>query len=204
MTDKSIKHRQAAPAWRKAVTVTAALLLAVTASLVTATAAFAAQPQIDPAYGPPPPPPPVFNPSCSLSVSTAAAGDPVTGTIDGAAPESEVTVTYDGEAMKSGSTDANGHASIEFTVPATASPGLHEVVFAGAGFSCATDITQVLGTSISRSPGGSGSLARTGIQVAFLLAVALVLLIVGLQLVRRARRQRRRLEAAERRRSLVS
>ncbi len=86
-------------------------------------------------------------------------------------------------------------------------------MFAGTGFSCTVNVagTQVGGTQFSNGNGGTGngttvsgsSLVRTGIDVAVMLAVALVLVLAGWQLVRAAKRRRRRIAAQERPRHLV-
>jgi hypothetical protein len=199
MITRGGRHRAAR---RFAAAVTMALSFGFLALLAAAGGAAA---QSNP-YGRPPPPPPEFDTTCSLSAGSATPGETITGTVDGAPPSADVSVTYDGDFIKSGKTDAQGHAAIDFVVPPGSELSPHHVAFTGAGFACSTEVTQVLGLQVGQASGtgrGNGSLAKTGIEVALLLAVALVLIVVGLQIVRRARRQRQRLLAAERRRTLV-
>jgi hypothetical protein len=181
------------------------LLLAVVALVAVPTAALGVPAQsVDSAYGPDPVPPEEVSAVCSVSPTSAAAGDSVVGTLQNGAANADVTVTFDGTFVSSGTTDDQGNATIAFTVPSGGEAGTHQVDFSAPGFSCAIDITQVLGATTARSPSkSSGPLARTGIQIALLLAIALVLVLVGSQLVRRARRHRRRIEAAERRSALL-
>jgi hypothetical protein len=87
---------------------------------------------------------------------------------------------------------------LTYRIPDTLSPGRHELLFVSGGTMC--DPTGgaglgVLGEQISQgSGGGVGGLARTGIEVALVLAVALALLAVGLSLRQAARRRRQRLQ----------
>lgn len=166
-----------------------------------------------------------ISPACSLSPLEATVGTKVTATITNIPVGTEVVLLFDGNQIaKETATadgqgqqalaalrraghlsvaavvqDTSGGAVMSFTVPTT-SVGQHTVVFSGAGFSC--DATggvgfKVLAAAINK-PGGS--LSNTGMQVALYLAVALVLIVVGLQLVRFARARRRRI--ARRRPSL--
>jgi hypothetical protein len=95
--------------------------------------------------------------------------------------------------VHAGAAAATGGVVIVFTVPADAAPGKHSVVFSGAGFSCdptSGDGFAVLGASATKK--SSGGLSKTGIEVATYLAVALVLLLAGWQLLRMGRARRRR------------
>lgn len=123
--------------------------------------------------------------TCSLDKTSATAGSTIKATISGAPASTEFSVKFDGDTVKSGTTDAAGAGSISFTVPTTASAGQHTVVLFGAGFSC--DATAGAGFTVL-----GGTLSRTGTDVAKYLAFALILLVVGLQLVFMARRRRRR------------
>lgn len=165
----------------------------------------------DPAYGcPPSSVPPVINPVCTISPASAAAGDVVTATLSNVPVGREVKLLFDGQVVAQGVTSgsgATGSVGLSFTVQAGTTAGLHTVVFVGAGFQCDPTngagyrIVSVLGESQTRQPtsGSSvGTLARTGIAIALLLAIALVLVIAGSALVRATRRRRRR---AERRRA---
>lgn len=168
----------------------------------------------DPAYGcPPSSSPPGINPTCTISPSSAAAGDVVTATLRDVPSGSEAKLLFDGEVVAQGvatGTGSSGSLSLSFTIQAGTAPGLHSVVFVGAGFECDTTngagyrIVQVLGESTTRTPPGSssgGSLARTGITVALLLAIAIVLVVAGTAVVRAAKRHRRR---AQRQRAAAS
>jgi hypothetical protein len=144
----------------------------------------------DSVYGCNTTPPTTAQATCSLDKTSASPGSTIKATISGAPASSEVSVKFDGDTVKTGTTDANGAGSISFTVPTSASAGSHTVVLFGAGFSC--DATAGAGFTVL-----GGSLSRTGTDVAKYVAVALVLLVVGLQLVMLARRRR----AAGRRRA---
>lgn len=166
----------------------------------------------DPAYGCQPPPsssPPA--PACSVSSKIVAPGQSLTARIERLTPGTEVTLLFDGSAVgratattRPGQTSAS--ADVNFVVPSDARPGQHTLVFSGAGVSCdatgGTGLTvaagvAVLGESTTRVGAGTGvggSLARTGITIAVLLAVAVALLAVGWRLVQGARRRRRRVE----------
>jgi uncharacterized protein YjeT (DUF2065 family) len=166
-------------------------------------------------------------PACSLSTLEATPGTKVTATVTNIPVGTEVTLLFDGNPIATETAtsdgqgqqaraalrpaghlsvtavvqDTSGGAVITFTVPFAAAVGTHTVVFSGPGFSC--DATggagfKVLAAAITQPPGGS--LSNTGITVALYLAVALVLIVGGLQLLRFARARRRRM--ARRRRSL--
>jgi hypothetical protein len=160
------------------------------------------------------------NPSCSIVPESAEAGSTVTGTLKNVPIGTEVSLLFDGDvvAKKTATADgqgqqalgiggrsaghlsvaalavtATGGAVISFIVPGSASAGTHTVVFSGAGFSCDPTFGKgfaVLGASTTRRP---GSVARTGIEVAMYLAVALALIVAGWQLARFARARQRRI-----------
>jgi hypothetical protein len=161
-------------------------------------------------------------PSCSLSTNSATPGTKVTGTITNIPVGTTVTLLFDGNKVAketatadgqgqaalaaipsaghlsagAATADTSGGAIMSFTVPNTATGPGHTVVFSGAGFSC--DATggagfEVKAAAIEKNPGNGGTnLARTGMQIAVYLAVALVLIVVGLQLLRASRARRRR------------
>jgi hypothetical protein len=161
-----------------------------------------------------------INPSCSLSTTAATPGTKITATITNVPVGTQVTVLFDGNEVASATAtadgqgqqalaklqaaghlsvgaavqDSSGGAIVTFNVPASASVGKnHTVVFSGAGFSC--DATggagfEVLAANVTKPGGG---LSKTGIEVATYLAVALVLILVGAQLVRSAKARRRRM-----------
>lgn len=161
--------------------------------------------QCDPVYGctpttPAPPPPTV----CRLDTDAVVAGQIVNAFVSEAPANAVIEITFDGTVVGTGQASPAGEATIAFTVPAGIQPGEHAVFAVGAGFSadCGTvDSVEVLsgggsnpdveGGGAARSSGGR-SLARTGIEIGLLLAIALVLLLAGDRLVRMARRRRRR------------
>jgi hypothetical protein len=171
--------------------------------------------ECDPAYGCDPEEPTAVGPvSCSTGATVVAPGETVEVDVTGAPEGSQVDATYDGTVVASGVADSNGSAKLSFTVPPTSGPGSHSLFVQGAGFSssCGTveganvqgvQVTQP-GASVAGSgsvsagsgsgggSGGGGSLARTGLEVAFWLAIGLVLIVVGSRLVSMARRRRRR------------
>lgn len=164
------------------------------------------QASCDPAYGcPPGTPPPPPAPACSLSVASAAPGVAVTASVTNAGAGASVRITFDGVEVAAATTGSEGSANIQWQVPPRTPPGQHQVFAVGATFNVQCGPfevpggTQVLGESTARNQGtavaGSqgGSLARTGIEIAALLAAAVVLILAGSQLLRLARRHRRRL-----------
>ena len=170
--------------------------------------------QCDPAYGcnpsttaPTGPPP-----SCSVDVGVVVGGQVANATVVNAAGGAAIQITLDGAPAGSGVADGAGSATVAFTVPEGIAPGSHAVFAIGAGFSasCGEVTVEGVGSNVVENPqpgaGGAGdvgageidrgvsggSLARTGIEVALLLVIALVLLLVGRWLVGIERRRRRR------------
>src|SRR4051794_17081040 len=140
---------------------------------------------------------PPTQPTCTLDKTSAAPGATITATIQGTEAGAAISIAFDGTVVKTGNSDNSGNATLQFTVPANASPGKHTVVFFGTGFSC--DPTSGSGFQVLAKAKARGALSRTGIDVALYLAIAAVFLLVGSQLVFLARRRRRR--AASRRRA---
>ena len=137
---------------------------------------------------------------CSLSNTDVTAGETVVGHIEGVPDGAQVTVTFEGTPVGQGTASAqagqsSASADIPFSVPSDAKPGQNTVTFSGAGFTCSVSVqvTAVLGENVTS---GGGPLARTGVQIAVLVAVALVLLVVGAQLRAASRNRKRREEAA--------
>lgn len=191
-------------------TVFAGLLVAAAPLLASAASAQ----QCDPAYGCNPSTTAPTNPApiCSVNVAVVVGGQSATATVVNAAAGAAIQITLDGDPVGSGVADAAGSATIPFIVPTGISPGSHAVFAVGAGFSASCgEVTvegvggaavenpkpgtggpgAVAGDEADRGVGG-GSLARTGIEVALLLAIALVLLLVGRWLIGIERRRRRR------------
>lgn len=188
-----------------------AAVLVVAAAPFTAAATADAQ-QCDPFYGcsPAPSVPPSTTPSCSTSASVATAGQVLSASVASAPAGASIQITVDGVAAGSGTADSAGSATIAFTVPAGIAPGSHTVFAVGAGFSASCGELGVEGvqSNVVENPAqgggaagdvagndvarGGGSLARTGIELALLLAIALALLLVGRRMVAAERRRRRR------------
>jgi hypothetical protein len=131
-----------------------------------------------------------INPSCSLNKTSAAPGETVTATITNIPAGSAVSLLFDGNQVGSENADANGKATVSFTVPNGSTSSSHTVVFSGAGFSC--DATGGAGFDILGSNQRRGGLSTTGIDVALYLAIALVFIVAGWQFVLLARARRRR------------
>ena len=167
-----------------------------------------------------------IQPICTISTKSATPGTEITATISNIPVGTEVTLLFDGNqvgkekatadgqgetalaaipaaghlSVAAPAQDASGGAVMTFVVPANAAVGPgHTVVFTGAGFSCdatgGDGFTVVASTTANR---GGGSLSNTGMNVAIYLAVALVLIVAGAQLVRAARRRRRKLARRQR------
>lgn len=189
-----------------------AVLWAVSTPTATAAPAGRAQTCTDSFYGcPPTTPPPGIQATCTVSQTAAVDGDLVTATLSNVPPGTHAQLLFDGSSVGEGDAGANGSLTISFTVPPSTPPGNHSLVFVGAGFQCdptggAGLTIGVLGEQLSQSrssdtprgiggssSGGIGGLARTGIEVALFLAIALVLVLVGYLLVQTARRRRRRI-----------
>ena len=208
---------------RWAVFAGAVALLVVVVGLSTAAASAStrtlAQTCTDSTYGcTPSTPPPSINPTCSMSETGAAAGDVVSATLSNVPVGTHTQLLFDGQDVAEGDatgSGANGSVTLSFTIPASTPPGTHTVVFVGAGFQC--DATNGKGLTVGvlseqftraptsgdtprSAPSGLGGLARTGIEVALLLAVAIALVLLGSVLVDAARRRHRR---AVRRRNRV-
>jgi hypothetical protein len=147
-------------------------------------------------------PPPT---TCNLNTTVVTAGDTVTATVSNVAVGTQIEITFNGATVATGTAVSDGQgsggATISFRVPANTAAGKYDVRAIGTGFNadCASGAggLQVLAAAVSNA-GGGGSLSRTGIEVGMYLAVALVLLLVGWQLVMRARARTRRI--AQRRR----
>jgi hypothetical protein len=196
-------------------------VLATVALLVTAVPAFAsaASAQVcDPVYGcPPVTEPGTTPPSCTINASTVAGGETVTVSVTDLTPAAAFQVTLDGVVRANGVADASGNANVSFTAPSGLSESSHPVFVVGAGFSA--DCGALVGaavqagviddgsTTTTAAVGGAGvgagravqggSLARTGLEVGLLLAIAACLIVVGQRLLAvRRRRLRRRNDVA--------
>ena len=143
-------------------------------------------------------------PSCQLKTKTAPPGGQATVQVRSVPRGAEVEVRFDGRTVAEATATPAGSSPrvnvvIDFVVPASASAGEHFVTAVGAGFSvaCQTgdgeELTvaggEVLSSSVERSGGSEGSLPKTGVYIALLLVIGLVLLFMGrlLQLASRRR-----------------
>jgi hypothetical protein len=148
---------------------------------------------------------PGTQPSCQLRTRAAAPGETVTVHLRAISRGDQVEVRLDGEVVAQATAPSSGSAprvnfNIDFVVPSDTEPGQHAVTAVGAGFtaSCRTangDDLQVAGSEVLSSGvergGGGGSLPRTGMYIALLVALALVLLVVGRAVLTESRRRAR-------------
>lgn len=151
--------------------------------------------------------------SCSLSNGKAKAGESVTGSVKGVffgehvrilfdgvqvaeatAPAAPVVaqsasgaVVFGGQAIAAADEPGTTTLSIKFVIP-KAAPGTHIVSAVGDTFTCLCNPNGAF-TVLAASTGG-GSLARTGVEAALVLVMAMVLLLVGRAFVAEARRRR--------------
>ena len=143
---------------------------------------------------------PTDDPSCSLGSESGEPGSTQRATVTDAT-SSPVRILFDGTEVGSGSAASGfrplGAATlqIDWTVPADASPGSHEVVAVGPDFSvrCLFDGEDfaVLAAAAGTDGGGDGDdgLAFTGRDVILMVAIALALIAIGYALVRSTRRR---------------
>ena len=160
--------------------------------------------------------------TCGLSVGQAKPGTEVTAKVGGVFFGENVKILFDGVVVGTGKAPAapvaaqsssgavvfGGQAiasdvvavttvTIKFTVPKAAAVGTHLVTAVGDTFTC---FCNPRGEFKVLAAGNGGGLARTGIQAALLLVIAVALLIIGRTLVAEAKRRRRgsRLDEDER------
>lgn len=139
------------------------------------------------------------DPSCSLGSESGEPGSSQRATVTDAT-SSPVRILFDGTEVGSGSAAAGfrplGAATIQidWTVPADASPGSHEVVAVGPDFSvrCLFDGEDfaVLAADTGTDGGGDDDLAFTGRDLVLMVAIALALILIGYAAVRATRRRR--------------
>ncbi|MEO7555895.1 MAG: hypothetical protein ABIV94_04740 [Acidimicrobiales bacterium] len=180
----------------------------------------------DPAYGCTPTTPPPGSPaSCNVVPASAGPDVVVTVRLTNVGLDVPVNLTFDGKVINGGLTTADGKGTTSSALPVvTAAAGKHPLLLVGAGILCdptagaqfevlpptgrlgisqtatgGIELSFKLAAATAATPpgsGGSGSLARTGMQIALFLAAALVALVIGWSLVQAARRRRRRVEQA--------
>lgn len=142
-------------------------------------------------------------PSCQLRTKAAAPGETVTVHLKAIARGDEVEIRLDGEPLAQATATKSGSSprvsfDVDFVVPTDTQPGTHSVAAVGADFnaSCQTgsgeDLEVAAGAVRSgEKERGGGSLARTGMYLALLVAVALGLLVVGRAVLAESRRRAR-------------
>ncbi|MEZ5233638.1 MAG: LPXTG cell wall anchor domain-containing protein [Acidimicrobiia bacterium] len=133
----------------------------------------------------------------TVTDTTPAPGQPVTVTVTGLKPLTQVTVELRSDPILLGTfmTDANGTLNVSVTIPAGAPVGSHTIVATGlnaAGNPVTASIpVQVGGTPATTTPPGTGVtfLPRTGADLAAMLTVGGVLIVVGGSAVTAVRRR---------------
>ncbi len=146
---------------------------------------------------------PGTQPSCQLRDRVAAPGESVTVHLRAIPRGEQVEIRLDGEVVAEATADSSGSSprvnmDVDFVVPADTEPGEHAVSAVGAAFtaSCTTangdDLEVASGAVLSGGEErGGGSLARTGMYLAVLVAIAAGLLIVGRAVLLESRRRAR-------------
>lgn len=136
------------------------------------------------------------DPVCTLDETEVQVGASASGTVAGLEVGAEVEIRFDGDVVDQVVADDSGSALFSFPVPDVAA-GTYEVVAVGATFSviCGGEALTVLaaGAGGGDRPGGQdggSSLARTGADLAPLIALAAALIALGVYLRRRSRHSR--------------
>jgi hypothetical protein len=108
-------------------------------------------------------------------------GAPVTLTVQGAAPGTDVTFIFQPDAVVIGvaTADANGTAVLQTTWPVNASAGLHTVVAQGVDGDPNNPMTLDLSIEVTCAPGAAGALARTGSDTLPWVRIGVVLVALG-------------------------
>lgn len=194
----------------KARTTTRALAALLGAALLAVLAAPAAGAQSDPYGSTTTTAPGEVEATCTLSVGKAKPGEKVTARVSGVFFGERVRILFDdqqvaevrapavtgqstsgavafgGQALPAQSADSTT-VTVDFIVPKSAAVGTHIITAVGDTFTCFCNPRGEF-TVLAAS---TGSLARTGAQVALLLVVAAALLLAGRALVNASRRRRR-------------
>lgn len=148
--------------------------------------------------------PPGQTPSCLLRTEAGAVGTRASVTVRSVARGSTIRLLFDGRQVAEAEATGPGRSKrtnvdIDFTVPESR-PGMHRVTAVGADFTAACQTSRgedfevvadgaVLGAQVTQDQSG-GSLPRTGIYLAILLAAAAVgLLLLGRALLTGSKRR---------------
>lgn len=145
-------------------------------------------------------------PDCQLLTRAAAPGESARVRLREIPRGTSVQIRLDGEVVAEATASQPGNAprvtfEVSFVVPADTEPGFHAVTAVGAGFNVpcqrqnGQDLevseAQVKGNTVTRDGSRGGSLPRTGIYVALLVAVGLGLVALGRTLLGESHRRSR-------------
>lgn len=130
-------------------------------------------------------------PTSLTSSDGCTPGAPVTLTVQGAAPGTDVTFIFQSDPVVIGiaTADANGTAVLHTTWPVNASSGLHTVVAQGIGGDSVNPGPLDLSIEVTCAPAAAGSLARTGSDSLPWVRVGVVLVALGGILLLTSRRR---------------
>lgn len=129
--------------------------------------------------------------SLTLEGSTCNPGGPLTATVSGAEPGSEVTFIFESDPIVLGTVvvDADGNATLETVWPESASEGGHLVRATGtAGDGGELEVVAEIQCSALEAAGAADALPRTGSDTGTWVRLAIVLVTVGAVMVLVARR----------------
>ena len=146
---------------------------------------------------------PTLAPSCRLGLVAGAPGTEGEVTVENVPPGGTVRIIVDGREIGRATAPQGGAAQVTLVVPFEVpdiSPGSYPVSVVGANFTITcvgANQLEVLAASEGLGSGG-GSLPRTGVYVALLVAIAVALLLLGRLLLEASRRKRERAARAAR------
>jgi hypothetical protein len=120
--------------------------------------------------------PPGTAPTLSLSTNVVQAGGSVRLCGDHFVPGSTVTVALDGTTLATGTAGANGSLCVTVTIPAGTAAGAHTL---SATDTAGESATAALTVTAAGAGGGGGGLANTGVAIASIGGLGLLLLIGG-------------------------
>lgn len=143
--------------------------------------------------GPPDGRPPQYPPGqCQLALSQSAGqrGDTFQATGGGFVPGETVTLSMSGQRLTTATADGNGAFAATLTVPADAAFGRTEVLAAGQSQELAAAFEVLPANAAAAAPSrSSGTLPRTGVEVAAMALFGAVLTAGGVLLVLAMRRR---------------